>query len=424
MDAISDSADRQPGRFGATPAHATGATPSPRSASRWVVAGVLLIAFNICPSITTVAMFIGDIQRDLGLSAFAISVLTMTPVVCIGLFAPTAPPLARRFGVEAVLFLSLVGVALGSVVRSLGVAPLYLGTVIIGASLCFLGVLTPVIVKRDFPHRVGLMMGLYTMLVCTGPALATATAVPLQRTLGGSWEAVLLIWGLIPLIGAAAFIPVLLRRERTAAVESADSLALVRDPLAWQVTGYFGLITSLAYTIFNWGPSMLEARGLDAATSGLVLSLCYVAQTASGLLAPLIAGRQRDQRLAIAVVVVVTAIGFLGFAFAPVWSLAGVSVVLGLGQGGTFGIALLLFVLRARDPHGAAQLSALAQSVGYIFGGLVGPFAVGMLYAGTGSWKTVSIFILAVGFASLVLGMGAGRTRMVRASAAALVATD
>jgi CP family cyanate transporter-like MFS transporter len=54
-------------------------------------------------------------------------------------------------------------------VRSFGVAPLYLGTVIIGACLCFLGVLSPAVVKRDFPHHIGLMMGFYTMLACVGP---------------------------------------------------------------------------------------------------------------------------------------------------------------------------------------------------------------------------------------------------------------
>src|SRR5579872_3698909 len=147
----------------------------------WAMAAVLLIGFNLRPSITIVASFIGDIQRDLGLSAFAISVLTMLPVVCLGVFAPAAPPLARRFGVEAVLLASLAGILLGSFVRSFGVAPLYLGTVMIGASLCLLGVLTPVLVKRDFPGRIGLMMGFYTMLVCIGPALAASTAVPFKH---------------------------------------------------------------------------------------------------------------------------------------------------------------------------------------------------------------------------------------------------
>jgi CP family cyanate transporter-like MFS transporter len=379
----------------------------------WSAAAVLLIGFNLRPSITTVALFIGDIRHDLGLSALGISLLTMAPVVCLGLFAPAAPPLARRFGAEAVLLASLVGIVVGCVVRSLGTIPLYLGTLIVGASLCFLGVLTPVMIKRVFPHRVGLMMGLYTMLVCLGPALATATAVPLQRVLSGSWELVLVVWGLPALIAVLAFIPQLFRHERVAGVATAHIFGLIRDPLVWQVTGFFGLITALAYAVFNWGPSMLEARGLDAATSGLIISLCYIGQTAAGLLAPVIAGRQPDQRLIVAVMVLLTAAGLFGFVYAPVWSLTAFSVILGVGQGGAFGIGLLFFALRSRDPHSAGQLSALAQTVGYIFGGLIGPFAVGVIYDWTGSWQVVTIFYLAVGFASLVLGIGAGRARTV-----------
>lgn len=380
----------------------------------WSIAAVVLIGFNLRPAITTVALFIADIRHDLGLSAFGVSLLTMAPVVCLGLFAPAAPPLARRFGTEAVLLASLLGIAIGCVVRSFGVVPLYFGTLIIGASMCFLGVLSPVVIKRDFPHRVGLMMGLYTMLICLGPAFATATAVPLQHALGESWQMVLLFWALPALVAAVVFIPQLFRYDRPRGVATAHVRGLARDPLAWQVTGFFALISSLAYVVFNWGPTMLEARGLDATTSGVVVSIAYVAQMVTGLLAPIIAGRQRDQRPIITVMVLLTAAGLLGFVFAPVWSLTAFSIVLGLGQGGAFGVALLLFVLRTSDQHTAAQLSALAQTVGYVIGGLIGPFAVGVIYDWAGSWQVVAIFYSAVGLASLIVGLGAGRARTVR----------
>jgi MFS transporter, CP family, cyanate transporter len=388
--------------------------------SAWSVAAVLLIGFNLRPSITTVALFIADIKRDLGLSTFGISVLTMLPVVCLGLFAPAAPPLARRFGIEAVLLGSLVGVAIGSVVRSFGVVPLFLGTIMIGACLCFLGVLSPAVVKRDFPHRVGLMMGFYTMLVCVGPGAAAATAVPFRHALGGSWEMVLVLWGLPCLIAAITLIPLFFRRGGTVGgVAPARLLGLIREPLAWQVTGYFALLSSLAYAVFNWGPSMLQARGLDAASSGLVMSLCYVGQTVAGLLAPIVAGRQSDQRLIITVMVLLTALGLLGFVYAPVWSLDIVALILGVGQGGAFGVALLLFALRARDPRDAARLSAMAQTVGYVLSGVFGPFAVGIIYDWTASWSVVSVFYLVVGLASLLLGIGAGRARTIETDAAA-----
>jgi CP family cyanate transporter-like MFS transporter len=233
--------------------------------SGWAVAAVLLIGFNLRPSIITVALFLADISHDLGVPAFAISVLTMLPVLCLGVFAPAAPILARHFGLERVLFVSLLGIMIGSLVRSMGVAPLYLGTVLIGASLCFLGVLTPALVKRDFPAHIGLMMGFYTMMICVGPALSAATAVPFQHVLGGNWQLVLIIWGLPALVGALTVVPRLFVHATDIRLATPRLLGMVRDPLAWQVTAYFGLISALAYAVFNWGPSMLQARGLDAA---------------------------------------------------------------------------------------------------------------------------------------------------------------
>jgi len=363
-----------------------------------------------------VALFLDDIKRDLGVSSFGISVLTMLPVVCLGLFAPAVPTLARRVGVETVLFVSLLGITIGSLVRSLGVVPLYLGTVMIGACLCFLGVLSPAVVKRDFPHHIGLMMGFYTMLVCVGPALSAATAVPFEHVLGGDWELVLVIWGLPAHVGALAVLPRLFARDPDIRVATPHVLGLIRDPLAWQVTAYFGLISALAYAVFNWAPSMLQARGLDATESGLILSVCYISQTFAGLLAPIAAGKWRDQRLIVAAMVVLTALGLLGFVYAPVSSLKPVAFMLGIGQGGAFGVALLLFALRSRDPHSASQLSAMAQTVGYIFGGVAGPFAVGVIYDWTRSWAIVSLFFLTVSFASLLSGIGAGRARTVQSA--------
>jgi len=276
MDVLSDQAEAR--RREATASRAADRRPMPPWLRHcgWVVAAVLLIGFNLRPSITTVALFLADIKRDLGISAFAVSVLTMLPVICLGLFAPAAPGIARRFGLERVLLVSLFGITIGSLVRSLGVAPLYLGTVLIGASLCFLGVLTPALVKRDFPAHIGLMMGFYTMMICIGPALSAATAVPFAQVLGGNWQLVLIIWGLPALVGVLAVAPRLLVHASDIRLATPRLRGMVRVPLAWQVTAYFGLISALAYAVFNWGPSMLQARGLDAAQSGLILSVCYI----------------------------------------------------------------------------------------------------------------------------------------------------
>src|SRR5690606_20218697 len=147
----------------------------------------------------------------------------------------------------------------------------------------------------------------------------------------------------------------------------------------------------------TWGPSMLQARGLSLAASGVIVSVSYIAQMATGLLVPMIASRQRDQRSMAALMVVLTLAGLLGFIFAPVWSLTLFSIIVGLGQGVAFGLALSLIVLRSGTPHVAAQLSSMSQTIGYIVGGGIGPFAVGIIHDATASWRTVAVFYVIIG---------------------------
>lgn len=68
---------------------------------------------------------------------------------------------------------------------------------------------------------------------------------------------------------------------------------LLRDPLAWQVTLYMGLQSSLAYIVFGWLPSILIGRGLTPTQAGLVLSGSVIIQLASSLAAPWLATRGR-----------------------------------------------------------------------------------------------------------------------------------
>ena len=137
----------------------------------------------------------------------------------------------------------------------------------------------------------------------------------------------LIIWGMPALVGASAVVPRLFLHASDIRLATPDLLGLIRDPLGW-VTAFFGLISALAYGVFSGGPSMLQACGLDAAQSGLILSLCYISQTFAALLAPIVAGRGRDQPLIIAAMVLLTAFGLIGYVYAPVSSLKIIAFVL------------------------------------------------------------------------------------------------
>ena len=370
--------------------------------------GLVLVALNLRPALSSMAPVLGQVSEGLGLNASQAGLLTTLPVLCLGLFAPLAPVLARRFGSERVILGILATLALGIVVRSsLGATGVFLGSLMAGASIGIIGVLLPGIVKRDFPQHAGTLTGVYTMALCLGAAMAAGATVPLAQHFNDSWALGLGFWMLPALLAMLVWLPQA-RQGHGLHKVAYRVRGLWRDPLAWQVTLYMGLQSSLAYIVFGWLPSILIGRGLSPTEAGLVLSGSVIVQLISSLTAPWLATRGKDQRLAIVVVMLITLAGLFGCLYAPISGLWGWAVVLGLGQGGTFALALTLIVLRSKDAHVAANLSSMAQGVGYTLASM-GPFAVGLVHDMTGGWAAVGWIFAVLGTGAIVFGLGAGR---------------
>ncbi|MEB0008954.1 CynX/NimT family MFS transporter [Pseudomonas sp. MH9.2] len=375
--------------------------------------GLVLVALNLRPALSSMAPMLSDVSKSLGLSAAKAGLLTTLPVLCLGLFAPLAPILARRFGSERVVLGILLTLAGGIILRSsFGETGLFAGSILAGASIGIIGVLLPGIVKRDFAKQAGTMTGVYTMALCLGAAMAAGSTVPLSQYFDNSWATGLGFW-IIPAMLAAVFWLPQTRQEHGLHRVAYRVRGLLRDRLAWQVTLYMGLQSSLAYIVFGWLPSILISRGLSPTQAGLVLSGSIMVQLISALTAPWLATRGKDQRLAILVVMLLTLGGLFGCLYGPLDGLWGWAIVLGLGQGGTFSLALTLIVLRSRDSHVAANLSSMAQGFGYTLASL-GPFAVGIVHDLTGGWNAVGWIFAVVGLAAIVFGLGAGRALYVQ----------
>lgn len=377
--------------------------------------GLVLVALNLRPALSSMAPVLGQVSEGLGLNASQAGLLTTLPVLCLGLFAPLAPVLARRFGSERVILGILATLALGIVVRSsLGATGVFLGSLMAGASIGIIGVLLPGIVKRDFPQHAGTLTGVYTMALCLGAAMAAGATVPLAQHFNDSWALGLGLWMLPALLAMLVWLPQA-RQGHGLHKVAYRVRGLWRDPLAWQVTLYMGLQSSLAYIVFGWLPSILIGRGLSPTEAGLVLSGSVIVQLVSSLSAPWLATRGKDQRLAILLVMLITLAGLFGCLYAPLSGLWGWAVVLGLGQGGTFALALTLIVLRSKDAHVAAHLSSMAQGVGYTLASM-GPFAVGLVHDLTGGWAAVGWIFAVLGLGAIVFGLGAGRALHVQVS--------
>ncbi len=370
--------------------------------------GLILVALNLRPALSSMAPLLSEVSKSLGLSAAQAGLLTTLPVLCLGLFAPLAPVLARRFGAERVVLGILLTLAGGIVLRSsFGQIGLFAGSILAGASIGIIGVLLPGIVKRDFAKQAGTMTGVYTMALCLGAAMAAGATVPLSEQLGENWALGLGFWVVPALLAAVFWLPQVGQKHGAHQV-AYRVRGLLRDPLAWQVTLYMGLQSSLAYIVFGWLPSILIGRGLSPTEAGLVLSGSVIVQLISSLSAPWLATRGKDQRLAIVIVMLMTLGGLFGCLYAPIDGLWGWAILLGLGQGATFSLALTLIVLRSRDAHVAANLSGMAQGFGYTLASL-GPFAVGVVHDLTGGWNALGWIFGLIGVGAIIAGVGAGR---------------
>lgn len=374
--------------------------------------GVMLVALNLRPAITSVSPVLQRIGESLSLTPFGLGVLTTLPVLFLGLAAPIAPRTARRIGVGRTVLAAVALLAVTLLLRPyLGVAGLFMGTVIAGGCIGVMGVLLPGVVKRDFPAHASLLTGLYTAALCIGASAAAGATEPLRIALGSVWRPALALW-CIPAVVAGIAWWIQLGGAHVPRARTRPTAPLYRDRLAWQVTLYMGLQSSLAYSVFGWLPSILQSRGLEAVAAGLALSASIMIQIITAIACPWIASRMRDQRCMIALVMALTLIGAAGCIYAPISGVWFWISVLGLGQGGTFSMALTLLVVRARDVDTAARLSGMAQGVGYVLAAL-GPLFVGVLHDAFGDWRVAGLFLGLIGLGATVSGLAAGRNRYV-----------
>jgi CP family cyanate transporter-like MFS transporter len=374
---------------------------------------VVLVAINLRPAVAGVGPVLPELRAGLPLSGAGAAVLTTLPVVCFGLLATVAPRLARRFGIEPVLAGVMAALAAAALVRVLDGPPvLFLGTVVAGGAIAIGNVLLPPLIKRDFPDRSGLMMGVYTMAVSGSAAVAAGLAVPLAGATDLGWRGALGAWAVPAAIAALAWVPRMRGHTRPPATPAAGR-SLLRDPLAWQVTVFFGLQSLSFYAMLGWLPSMYRDFGATPAVAGLLLSFSGLVQIPVSLVLPALANRATRQVGYAVGATAVIGVGLLGVLLAPMAAPFLWVGLIGVGQGACFALGLNLFVLRTERVADTARVSAMAQSIGYTLCAF-GPLLVGLLHDATGSWTGPLVLLLALIVPQGVSGALAGRNRTVQ----------
>lgn len=381
----------------------------------WLGIAVIVVALNLRPAIVAMSPLLDSVRSATGLSSAAAGLLTTLPVVCFGLFAPLAPRLARRVGMEASLLGVLVLLLCGLGIRLAdSVAALFAGTFVVGVAVAIGNVLLPGLVKRDFPEKAGLMTGLYSMALFGGAALAAGVTVPVRNAASLGWRPTLALWGVLAIIAIVCWLPQARAEHKDVAVRHPVRAVrgLWREGLAWYVAFFLGLQSLNYYTATAWLPAIFTSHGMSDGQAGWMLSLSSVLGIVSSLAGPLLAGRTRRQGWLAVVAAALCAAGLLGMMTAPIAGGYAWMILLGLGQGTAISVSLTLIVLRTPDARHAAQLSSMAQCVGYLLAAL-GPLVLGVLHDATHDWTLALTVLVALLVPQTVFGLLAGRDRLV-----------
>jgi MFS transporter, CP family, cyanate transporter len=395
-----------------------------------LAAAILLLASNLRAAITSVGPLVGEIRAEEGISHGLAGLITTLPLLAFAALSSLAPRIARRFGIERTLLASMVVLVVGILVRSSGpLAAVFGGTALLGLAIAAGNVLLPGLVKRDFPERTGWMTGLYSGAMGGMATVAVALAVPVADRAGLGWRGSLACWAAPAAVAALVWVPLARRRaprRSTAgpqvAVNGTDAgeggharrraSSLWRSGLAWQVTVFMGLQSLVFYSTIAWLAEILRDRGVSSSAAGWLVSVAQLAGLVTSLAVPPIATRRASQRVHASCSALLSLAGYSGLLVSgrgllPLWC-----VLIGLGQGALFSLALTMFALRAPDARYAAELSGMAQTVGYLLAA-TGPTLLGLVHDLTGAWTAPLAALAATTVAILVAGLAAGRDALV-----------
>lgn len=389
----------------------------PKARSGLLLVGILLIGANLRAGITSVGPVLGDIRTDLDLPSAAASVLISLPLIAFALVSPVAATVAKRLGMERALGASLALLTVAIVARSLPWEPaLWIGTALLGVAIAVMNVVLPSLIKRDYPDRVGKVTGLYSSVQSGAAALASGFAVPLAGVTQEGWRLALGIWAGLALIALAVFAPQLRSRaqSRPAASEKPDSPSEQhRSPwssaLAWQVTLFMGMQSTVYYTLITWWPSVEQSHGLSDSAAGSHQFVYQILGIVGNIVTAALIHRSTDQRLIALTCTGLVMVGVVGELMAPTMGLLWV-VCTGAGAGSSIVLSLSLFGLRTRHHGQAAALSGMAQSVGYLLAAC-GPILIGLLHDVTDAWTWPLTILLALLTVQIIVGQFASRDR-------------
>ncbi|WP_213937279.1 cyanate transporter [Pseudomonas sp. dw_612] len=353
----------------------------------WLIASIILVALNLRPSMAAVGPLLSAIRGDIPLSFSTASLLTMLPVMAMGLAMFLGMRVAQRFGEHRTIVLSLVIIGVATVSRLYldSTLELILSAVLAGVGIALIQAVMPALIKSRFSDNVSLFMGLYVTSIMGGAAIA-ASFSPFVLAQTSSWRMGLAIWALLALLALGFWFAQRSAIPQLPAAPKGRQESFVGNSRAWLLAVFFGLGTASYTCVLAWLAPYYVEKGWSEQNAGLLLGFLTAMEVISGLITPAIANRSQDKRLVLAVLLALIMAGFCGLILSPerfslLWP-----CLLGLGIGGLFPMSLIVSLDHLDNPRRAGGLTAFVQGIGYLIAGL-SPLIAGMIRDQLGSFE-------------------------------------
>ncbi|KAA1045797.1 cyanate transporter [Pseudocitrobacter sp. 73] len=352
---------------------------------------LVLIGLNMRPLLTSIGPLLPQLRAASGMNFTMASLLTALPMIAMGGLALAGGWITRHIRERDSVAVGLLMIIIGALMRE--VAPhsvvLLSSALLGGIGIGVIQVVMPTVIKRQFQRRMPQVMGLWSAALMGGGGLGAALT-PWIADRSEIWNSSLAWWAVPAIIALIGWWPQSRHSAETGPRNAQNTIRIIRNPRAWTLGIYFGVINGGYGSLIAWLPPYYMQLGNSAQFSGTLLALMTVGQTAGALLLPMLA-RHQDRRRLLLASLALQMIGFLGFILWPAHLSVFWAFACGVGLGGAFPLCLVLALDHAGHPVISGKLVAFMQGIGFIIAGL-SPYLSGILRSLSGDFVVDWVF--------------------------------
>ncbi|HGR1824519.1 TPA: CynX/NimT family MFS transporter [Streptococcus pneumoniae] len=356
--------------------------------SLFFVPGIILIGVSLRTPFTVLPIILGNISQGLEVEVSSLGVLTSLPLLMFTLFSPFSTQLAQKIGLERLFTYSLFFLTIGSLIRLINLPLLYLGTLMVGASVAVINVLLPSLIQANQPKKIGFLTTLYVTSMGIATALASYLAVPITQA--SSWKGLILLLTLLCLATFLVWLPNHRYNHRLAPqTKQKSQIKVMRNKQVWAIIIFSGFQSLIFYTVMTWLPTMSIHAGLSSHEAGLLTSILSLISIPFSMTIPSLttslSTRNRQLMLTLVSLAGVVGISMLFFPINNFIYWLAIHLLIGTATSALFPYLMVNFSLKTSAPEKTAQLSGLSQTGGYILAAF-GPTLFGYSFDLFHSW--------------------------------------